>query len=55
VVVSEYTQSLAIQAGDYVVSAGDLPLLQANICGVDQPIRITSLAAGQIAGSPQCP
>jgi hypothetical protein len=54
-VISDYDHSVEVQAGEYTVTAADLPLLQANICGTGQPIRITPLQAGQIAGSAQCP
>jgi hypothetical protein len=53
-VTASYEQSILMQAGKYVIKEGDLPLLQVNVCGIDRPIRVTPLAAGQMAGAPVC-
>jgi hypothetical protein len=53
-VTASYEESISMQAGKYVVTEADLPLLQANVFGIDQPIWITVLHAGQLAGVPAC-
>jgi hypothetical protein len=53
-VMNEYGDSLSAQFGDYRAAARDLPLLQAEICGFDLPIRIEAVHEGEILGKPRC-
>jgi hypothetical protein len=53
-VVDSYRDSINMQSGKYVVSEKDLPLLQANLCGAEEPVTVTPLHAGDFAGSPHC-
>jgi hypothetical protein len=53
-VLNEYGDSLSVQYGDYRAKAKDLPLLQATVCGLDQPIRIEAVHEGEIVGAPRC-
>jgi hypothetical protein len=52
IVVAEYSDSYAMQVGEYVVQDVDLPLYQVNLC--PDPI-VLPLKTGDIAGKLQCP
>jgi hypothetical protein len=52
-VMNWYGDSLALQFGDYRAAEKDLPLLQAQISGLNRPIRIKTVQKGDLLGVPR--